>query len=247
MGVNIHVLFSGFSGRPDFGSLGWGTVALLETEAGPVLVDAGGPSQRRQMGARLRTLGYGFTDIKTILLTHSHWDHVYNVDLFPEAELVISAAEWDFALNPPDPAVYPYTIDAVKARGPRLFRSEEKVFPGITAFLTPGHTPGCASFLMRDGAGGNCVIAGDALKNHAELSGHFHQTADAGESAASIRDIVGRADRILPGHDGWINVRAGKACPEGGNDVIFYAPEGVTMNGEAKITLHMDYPKTIDL
>ena len=82
----------------------------------------------------------------------------------------------------------------------------EEVFPGITAHLAPGHTPGCLVFVLHAGER-DVIFAGDAAKNRAEMvSGTTDMTYDAAVSKASIEAIWKlwrkRPGNILvPGHD----------------------------------------------
>ena len=78
--------------------------------------------------------------------------------------------------------------------------------PGITAHLTPGHTPGCLVFVLHAGER-DVIFAGDAAKNRAEMvSRTTDMTYDAAISKASIELIWTmwrkRPGNILvPGHD----------------------------------------------
>ena len=53
---------------------GWGFSALLSSEGTKVLFDCGwdGHVLRRNLGR----LGFGFSDIDIVFLSHSHWDHI---------------------------------------------------------------------------------------------------------------------------------------------------------------------------
>ena len=82
----------------------------------------------------------------------------------------------------------------------------EEVFPGLTAYLAPGHTPGHLIFVLR-GEAHDLVFTGDAAKNRAELlSRRADMTLDAGQSAASF-DAIWRfwtsrpGNVLIPGHD----------------------------------------------
>ena len=82
----------------------------------------------------------------------------------------------------------------------------EEVFPGITAHLAPGHTPGCLVFVLK-GTEHDVIFTGDAAKNRAELiSRKVDASIDEAVSAASIetiwklwRAVAGTV--VVPGHD----------------------------------------------
>jgi glyoxylase-like metal-dependent hydrolase (beta-lactamase superfamily II) len=82
----------------------------------------------------------------------------------------------------------------------------EEVFPGITAHLAPGHTPGCLVYVLH-GPDKDVIFAGDAAKNRAELvSGTTDMTYDAAISKASIAKIwelwrKRPGSIMVPGHD----------------------------------------------
>jgi glyoxylase-like metal-dependent hydrolase (beta-lactamase superfamily II) len=122
-----------------------------------------------------------------------------------------------------------------------LFSDGEEIIPGITAMFTPGHTPGSVSYVLDQG-GERWVFTGDSAKNRGEIkSGEVQMTVDAEGSKRSIKRIREVANRVLPGHDGWITIRDGEVIPEGGNDVTFIFGEGVTVNGGLQtLTISMD-------
>ena len=108
--------------------------------------------------------------------------------------------------------------------------------------LTPGHTPGSCSYVLHQDDGTKWVLAGDAAKNRGELStGEVQITMDPAMSTASLELIRKTADRVLPGHDGWVTIRDGKIIAEGGNDKVLVFAQGITINGgETRVVLHMD-------
>jgi N-acyl homoserine lactone hydrolase len=207
---DIDIVVQGFPGKSVcHGGLGWSTVALLHAHGRLVLIDAGSFSMRTMILKRLNDRGLKPADITDLLLTHSHHDHSVNWTLFSHARIVIGAHELDWSLT------VPWGIGPV----PELYMRElktwptlktavegEEVFPGITAHLAPGHTPGCLVFLLRS-AERDVIFTGDAAKNRAELaSGTTDMTYDDAVSKASI-DMIwalwrARAGNIVvPGHD----------------------------------------------
>ncbi len=191
------------------GALGWSTVGLLRAHERLALIDAGSFSMRTMILKRLKDRGLRPADITDLLLTHSHHDHSVNWTLFSHARIVIGAHELEWSLTVPwgigpVPELYMRELKT----WPTLKRAVEgeEVFPGITAHLAPGHTPGCLVFLLRS-AERDVIFTGDAAKNRAELvSGTTDMSYDDAVSKASI-DMIwalwrARAGNIVvPGHD----------------------------------------------
>lgn len=90
---------------------------LVEGGGRKILVDTGMSDTRRSVTyhhagrqekgqaihEQLATLGIPTDAIDTIIFTHLHWDHCYNVKQFANARLVASEIEYRFALDPIPP------------------------------------------------------------------------------------------------------------------------------------------------
>src|ERR1700676_490923 len=174
---DLDIVVQGFPGKSVcHGGLGWCSVVLLRAHGRLALIDTGNMSMRSMLMKRFAERGLKPADITDLLLTHSHHDHSANWTMFPKARTVHKAAEG------------------------------EEVFPGITAHLAPGHTPGHLVFVMH-AAERDVIFAGDAAKNRAELvSGTTDMTYDAAVSKASIDAIWAMwrkrpGNIVVPGHD----------------------------------------------
>ncbi|MBQ6196701.1 MAG: MBL fold metallo-hydrolase [Lachnospiraceae bacterium] len=245
MRFKVDVLFPGFTGKMAKGRLGWGTLALVRDGVHNILMDAGGPVVRVFVKEMLAEHGLTCEDIDYVIISHGHADHVYNIDFFPQAKIVISKTEWEHMndFENRDYSTAECAIPWLRAyRKQFVTQDGEEIVPGMTSLLTPGHTPGSLSVLLDQGEGVTWALVGDAVKNRAELrSEYVLQTCDAQASHESIVRIKGLATRILPGHDGWLTLNNGEVIPEGGNDVTLIYPEGITVNGgNHEITLHID-------
>lgn len=207
---DIDIVVQGFPGKSVcHGGLGWSTVALLRAHGRMALIDAGSFGMRTMLIKRLADRGLRPADITDLLLTHSHHDHAVNWTLFCQARIVIGAHELAWSLlepwgETPVPELY---VRELK-NWPTLHTAAdgEQVFPGITAHLAPGHTPGHLIFVLRT-AERDVIFTGDAAKNCAELvSGTTDMTYDAAVSKASIGSIWKLWRRrpgniVVPGHD----------------------------------------------
>src|SRR5712692_5414986 len=95
----ISLLLPGYSLNTDVGSIGFCSVLLIEGEK-RVLFDPGHVGRRRFLVPALESRGLTPADIDAQFLSHSHWDHVQNVDLFGAAPVLIHPTERRYGRNP---------------------------------------------------------------------------------------------------------------------------------------------------
>lgn len=245
MRFQVTILFAGFSGKLPNCAHGWGTWALIRDGKHNILLDTGGVGLRLNFHKILEEQGVKAEEIDYVLLTHMHFDHVCNMDLLPNATFVLSQREWEHANDMENRDLFIQESAILPMRNAKkIFVKEDgqQILPGITALMTPGHTPGSVSYVLHQDHGEAWVLAGDAAKNRGELcTRDVQMSLNPADSAASLEKIVRTADRILPGHDGWIRVEDERLLPEGGNDVELVFAQGITVNGgQTRITIHMD-------
>ena len=206
----IDIIVHGFPGKSVcHGTLGFSTIVLVRRGDRIALVDVGSFGQRHLLIAQLAEHGLAPKDVTDVLLTHSHYDHSVNWPLFGDANIVIGHEELNWSVKEPwGETVVPELYVRELERWPTLRAVEDgdEVFPGITAHVTPGHTPGSLVFVL-DAGDRDVVFTGDACKNRAELmSRAADMSYDPALSRASIEAIwrfwTGRVGSILvPGHD----------------------------------------------
>jgi glyoxylase-like metal-dependent hydrolase (beta-lactamase superfamily II) len=206
----IDIIIHGFPGKSVcHGSLGFSTIVLIRRAARVALVDVGSFGQRNLLIEQLAERGLQPEDVTDILLSHSHYDHALNWTLFKDANIVIGREELAWSVTVPwgrTPVPELYVRELEKWPTLRLAEDGDEVFPGITAHMTPGHTPGSMVFVL-DGGERDMIFTGDACKNRAELlSRATDMTYDDAVSRASIEAIwalwTQRAGSVLvPGHD----------------------------------------------
>jgi N-acyl homoserine lactone hydrolase len=206
----LDLLICGFPGKSTcHGGMGWSSIALIRAGDRTALVDAGNFGMRKLILEQLKARNLTPADVTDLLLTHSHYDHSVNWTLFRHARIVVGAVEMGWALDEPwgetpVPELYVRALDDW-ATCEKVADGAE-VFPGMTAHLAPGHTPGCLVFHWRT-PGRDVIFTGDAAKNRAELvSGDTDMTYDPAISRASIA-MIWRLWRqrpgtiLVPGHD----------------------------------------------
>jgi len=112
----------------------------------------------KTLASQLEQLGVKPSDVKYVAVSHTHPDHTGNVELFPQAMLLVQKAEyeWPGANNAPRfKAEHPVT----KLEGYRDVFGDGSV----TIIATPGHTPGHQSLLVKLPKTGAVVLSGDAV------------------------------------------------------------------------------------
>ncbi|WP_240139888.1 MBL fold metallo-hydrolase [Streptomyces sp. MUM 178J] len=205
----VDILLPGYAIDTDQGYPAFCGVFLIRGRAGTgerrnILVDAAHVGRRPFLWEALASHGLAAPDIDTVVLTHAHWDHVQNIDLFPHATLLIHAAERRYAHTPHanDWATPSWTGLLLEQLPIREVRDGHEVIPGVHILALPGHSPGSVGVVVETDAG-RSVITGDAL--------HFAQVArtrrnplvfwDVEQAVRSIDRVVDLADVIYPGHD----------------------------------------------
>ncbi|WP_299504759.1 MBL fold metallo-hydrolase [uncultured Roseobacter sp.] len=159
-------------------------LTLLRQADKTVLFDAGsGAGFMPSAGRMLETLeaaGVTPDDITHVVFTHAHPDHLWGIlddfddPVFPEAQLMIGQAEWDYwtdpdTVNTVGDARASFAVGAARRLEAirdqiTFFQDAEEILPGVMAHGTPGHTPGHMSFEIREGSEA-VLVGGDAIGN----------------------------------------------------------------------------------
>jgi glyoxylase-like metal-dependent hydrolase (beta-lactamase superfamily II) len=181
------------------------TSYLLVGPEGLVLIDPGSCVGDEEIIRRLHAEGYAARDVRTVLLTHCHVDHALAAGRWRERGAVLVATPYTAAVlragsrevwyEYPD-YVFPTEVDREAADGEVLRLAGLEV----QALHTPGHTPGCASYLV-DTQHGLTAFTGDLLTNE----GHPGWAGSVGFSAeqtlASLERLLAAAPvRACWGH-----------------------------------------------
>lgn len=165
----------------------------------------------------LARLGIRPEDIDTVINSHLHWDHCYNNHLFPNATIYAQRAELQYALAPLPVHLWAYDSDQLTGPSPvlpqflkarlTLIEGDFEVAPGVSIWLTPGHTPGLQSVIVQ-GARGRYVIASDNIPLLDNLPGRHKPYftpngihVDLLAYYRSFERIAATGGEILPSHD----------------------------------------------
>jgi len=164
--MRYEIIVKGNNLRLKEGFLGLANATLVLSPDGPLLFDVGHQVTRPALVAGLRRQGLEPKDVKAVFLSHLHYDHCYNIDLFPDEKVYVSRKEWDYAANPhcDDPFV-PWLIrEQLQKHDLALLEEEGRLCDGISTLWLPGHTPGSYGLMLETGDKGRIVLAGDSIK-----------------------------------------------------------------------------------
>jgi len=112
----------------------------------------------KTLAAQLDELGVKPADIKTIAISHTHPDHIGNVEMFPAAMLYVQKAEYEWPGANGEPRFKP-GHPVTKLEGDRDLFGDGSV----TILSTPGHTPGHQALLVKLPHTGAVILSGDAV------------------------------------------------------------------------------------
>lgn len=199
-------------------------VWLIRGGGRTVLVDTGFTEARARARRRnwlrcpsegLASLGVSPEDVQTVIITHLHYDHAGNLDLFPQAEFVIQDEEVHYAtgryMRYRAPRT-PFEVDDVTALirhnyagRVRFVDGDEELAPGLTVHFVGGHSRGLQAVTVETRRG-LVVLASDAAHFYANLTrgNPFPTIADVPENLESherLFRLAGSLDRLIPGHD----------------------------------------------
>jgi len=112
----------------------------------------------KTLAAQLDQLQVKPLDIKAMAVSHTHPDHIGNVEMFPTTMLYVQKAEYGWPGADGAPRFKP-EHPTTKLEGDRDVFGDGS----ITILSTPGHTPGHQSLLVKLPKTGAVVLSGDAV------------------------------------------------------------------------------------
>lgn len=128
---------------------------LIEDDDGLILIDAnmGGPLTKPFL-QRIVDLGFRLSDIKYVLITHAHVDHIGAAAELQRhgARIVLGQLDWNYGRTQADLPGFRFEMpdrDIAARDGDRIVVGDTT----IECLASPGHTPGAMSYILpaRDG------------------------------------------------------------------------------------------------
>lgn len=157
---------------------------LVAGDDGHVLIDGGTAKGADLIAANIASLGFRLSDVKLLLMSHEHFDHVGGLARLQQlsgAKLLSSPAAravmetGQVSRNDPQAGLH-VSFDPARVDGE--IRSGVPVTLGdlsLTPLATPGHTPGALTWQWRSCENGDCrtIVYADSLSPISDDDYHF--------------------------------------------------------------------------
>jgi len=149
------------------GTLMWDVGAVPDSA-----IPAGGTGTLRQygtsskkLGTQLAEIGYAPADISYLALSHFHWDHVGNANLFATATWLVRPLEREIMFaEPPSPRTEPANYRALKnSKTVIISKSDYDLFGdgSVVIKAAPGHSPDHQVLFVKLANTGPVLLSGD--------------------------------------------------------------------------------------
>lgn len=203
----------------------WAWLVRVGNEA--ILFDSGAPSIQwcaennrplldatdDELFETLRRHGLAPRDVRTVVLSHLHWDHCGGLGILEKAEIVVQQREMVYAHEPlwahegSYRFVQRHHLDREPLLGASPLDGDTTLRPGVQVLAAPGHTPGSQVMVIGSGPSG-LILAGDTVsvsrnvndgpKGQIRPGGVY---VDLAEYIDTLDRLAHLPQRIMPGHE----------------------------------------------
>jgi len=213
---------------------------LITTPQGHILINSNLKSSVPQIRKSVETLGFRFSDVKILLISHAHFDHSAGSALIKQ----LTGAKY-MVMDADVPVVedggrsdFQYGRSAASWFAPtkvdRVLHDGDEVKLGsvvLVAHLTAGHTKGCTTWTMKVADGGktyNVVIVGSPNVNPGyRLVRNTQYPQIAGDFERTFRTLSSLpCDIFLGAHGGYYGMEEKYARMKKGDADAFVDPAG---------------------
>ena len=196
----VEYVCKGFPYKPELGCFGMATSLLIHDNYN-ILFDTGNYGARKRIIELLES-----NKIDIVVISHLHFDHCSNLDLFINKNIPIylSQKEFnDYFINKDnDCDLFSYFNMIYKKLNIKLVKRSCKVSNNCKLIFTKGHTNGHMSLVIND----NTILAGDSLKtfNDYKDKNSYGNAVSKNDYLNTKKMIINKYQTIYCGHDGMI-------------------------------------------
>lgn len=214
------------------------TSYLITTPDGHILLDGGFVETVPLIRDSVKKLGFRMEDVKILLHSHAHYDHVGGLAAIKEqtgAKLVASKEDAPLlARGGKGDPVLADKLPFPPVQADRLVKDGDTVTLGgitLTAHLTPGHTPGCTTWAMKVEDGGKrrdvVFVCSTSILPETRLGKDESYPGITGDYARTFRVLRGLpCDIFLASHGSFFSLLDKAERLRKGEPNPFVDPEG---------------------
>ena len=171
--------------------------------------------------AGLHEIGIDAASVKDVLITHMHYDHCGNHDMFPAARYHVQDREMNFCTGRSMThtfARFPFEADDVCAMIRRLYsgrlvfhNGDDDIAPGLSVHHVGGHTMGM-QIVRINTRRGFVVLASDASHYYDNMEREIpypiaYNLTEVLEGYRRAYSLASSRDHVIPGHDPLVLAR----------------------------------------
>jgi glyoxylase-like metal-dependent hydrolase (beta-lactamase superfamily II) len=211
--------------------VGRGRTIVVDTGFGAAVGRKRGRTITHPVDEGLRAIGVHPQDVQDVVITHMHYDHCGNDDLFTRARYHLQDLEMDYATGRcmcQREISKAFEADDVARMVHRVFDGRvqfhagtDEIAPGVSLHHIGGHTKGL-QVVRVDTDRGAVVLASDATHFYAHMEQNrafpiLYNLADLLEGYQTLRKLASSERHVIPGHDPLVIARypAASAPTEG--------------------------------
>jgi glyoxylase-like metal-dependent hydrolase (beta-lactamase superfamily II) len=207
---------------------GAGREIVVDTGFSAAMAAKRGREHLRCPTVGLRMLDCNAATVKDVVITHLHYDHVGNFDLFPAATLHLQDLEMRYATGrymAHECFRGAYEVEDVVGMVRRVYENRVRfhdgdieLAPGVSLHLIGGHTMGMQAVRVATRRGW-VVLASDASHFYANMEQTrpfpiVWSVAEMVDGYRKLRDLAESPSHVIPGHDPLVMERYPAASSE---------------------------------
>lgn len=182
----------------------------------------------RSPGEGLKAIGVDPARVEDVIISHMHYDHSGNHNLFPAARYHLQDREMSYCTGRlmGHPVMrHPFDEEDVVAMVQKLFRGrlvfhdgDEEIAEGLSLHRVGGHSMGLQMVRVRTRRG-DVVLASDASHFYANMEQGrpfpvVYSVAETLEGYQRAYALASSRDHVIPGHDPLVLERYPASCPD---------------------------------